>query len=201
MPFTNSYEYWIKRYKRGDNSGAGSYHHLAQFKGDIINEFVSKNNVKTVIELGFGDGNQLKYFQIPSYIGFEISDIVIARCREQFKKDASKQFMHMQDISDQKANMVMSLDVVYHLIEDDVYHDYMKQLFDLSNQYVVIYAFDSDEPGNYAPHVKPRKFTPWIRKNRPDFKLIKHIPNRYPFDEGNLNETSFADFYIFERTA
>ena len=47
--FTNSQEYWRNRYKRGGNSGAGSYNNLAEFKGEIINEFVSKNNVKTVI--------------------------------------------------------------------------------------------------------------------------------------------------------
>ncbi|MGB3152863.1 MAG: hypothetical protein WBB27_19565, partial [Maribacter sp.] len=67
--FTNSREYWADRYQKGGNSGAGSYNKLAEFKGEIINDFVSKNNIKTVIELGFGDGNQLEYFQFPSYIG------------------------------------------------------------------------------------------------------------------------------------
>lgn len=197
--FSNSQEYWINRYKKGGNSGAGSYNNLAEFKGEIINEFVSKNYIKTVIELGFGDGNQLEYFQFESYIGFDISNIVIQKCRQKFKNDVSKQFMHMDIISNQKADMVMSLDVIYHLIEDEVYNNYMSHLFDLSNKYVIIYAIDSDESNNYRAHVKPRKFTSWIDANRLEFKLIIHIPNRYPFDKKNPDTTSFADFYIYER--
>lgn len=197
--FTNSEEYWINRYEKGGNSGAGSYNNLAEFKGEIINEFVSKNKIKTVIELGFGDGNQLAYFQFPSYIGFDISNTVIQKCRQKFKGDTSKKFMHMNEISNQKADMVMSLDVIYHLIEDEVYTNYMKHLFNLSIQYVIIYAFDSDKHDNYAPHVKPRKFTDWIDSNILDFKLVEHLPNKFPFDKDNPKGTSFADFYIYQK--
>jgi hypothetical protein len=197
--FTNSKDYWIDRYAKGGDSGAGSYNNLAKFKGDVINEFVLKNKIKSVIELGFGDGNQLKYFQFPFYTGFDISDTVIQKCRHQFKNDTNKKFMHMSDISNQKADMVMSLDVIYHLIEDETYRNYMTHLFDLSKRYVIIYAFDNEESKNYAPHVKPRKFTKWININRPDYKLIEHIPNKYPFDEEKPKSTSFADFYIYER--
>ncbi len=197
--FVNSQDYWKTRYKKGGNSGAGSYNKLARFKGDVINEFVVKNNIQTVIELGSGDGNQLEYFQFPSYLGFDISDTVIQKCREKFKGDTSKQFMHMSEISNQKADMVMSLDVIYHLIEDEVYNVYMNHLFGLATKYVVIYAFDNDGSGNYDPHVKPRKFTRWIASNKPEFKLIEHIPNKYPFDKNKPKTTSFADFYLFEK--
>ena len=197
--FTNSKDYWMNRYEQGGNSGAGSYNNLAEFKCEIINEFVSSTNLETVIELGFGDGNQLEYFQFKSYTGFDISNAVIEKCREKFKNDTSKHFMHMDSITNQKAEMVMSLDVIYHLIEDEVYNSYMNNLFDLSNRYVIIYALDSDDSDNYQAHVKPRKFTSWIDANRLEFKLIKHIPNRYPFDKKKPKSTSFADFYIFEK--
>ena len=123
--FTNSRDYWIKRYEKGGNSGAGSYNNLAEFKSDIINKFVSKTNIETVIELGCGDGNQLEYFQFKSYTGFDISNVAIKKCREKFENDTSKNFMHMDEITNQKAEMVMSLDVIYHLIEDEVYNSYM----------------------------------------------------------------------------
>ena len=197
--FINSQDYWKTRYEKGGNSGAGSYNKLAQFKGEIINGFVLKNGIKTVIELGFGDGNQLEYFQFPSYIGFDISDTVIQKCRKKFKADASKQFMHNSEISDQKADLVMSLDVIYHLIEDEVYNEYMNNLFEMSSKYVIIYAFDSDDSGSFDTHVKPRKFTRWIDSNKPGFKLIEHIPNRYPFDKNRPTKTSFADFYMYEK--
>ncbi len=199
--FVNSRDYWKIRYEKGGNSGAGSYNKLAKFKGEVINEFVLKNGIKTVIELGFGDGNQLEYFEFPSYIGFDISDTVIQKCREKFKADASKKFMHNSEISDQKADLVMSLDVIYHLIEDEVYNEYMNHLFEMSSKYVIIYAFDSDESDGFAPHVKPRKFTRWVESNKPGFKLIEHIPNRYPFDKNRPTKTSFADFYMYEKIA
>jgi hypothetical protein len=37
-----------------------------------------------------------------------------------------------------------------------------------------------------------------VEENAKNFKLIKHIPNKYPFD-GNGERTSLADFYIFEK--
>ena len=198
--FTNSQDYWINRYKNGGNSGAGSYNNLAEFKGEIINEFLSKKKIQTVIELGCGHGNQLEYFRFPSYIGLDISDFIIEKCRAKFNQDESKQFFHLNEISNQRADVLLSLDVIYHLIEDKTYHHYMNRLFDLSNQYVIIYAIDdNDESGNYAPHVKPRKFTYWIKKNKPEFKLTEHIPNKYPFVKGKEETTSFADFYIYER--
>ena len=41
----NSKEYWEKRYLSKNNSGAGSYGHLAEFKSEIINEFLDKHNI------------------------------------------------------------------------------------------------------------------------------------------------------------
>src|SRR5680860_621290 len=76
----SSGSYWEKRYKRGGNSGAGSYGRLAQFKADIINKFVKDQSIKTVLEMGSGDGNQLELFNLPHYIGFDISKTSIVHC-------------------------------------------------------------------------------------------------------------------------
>ena len=197
--FTTSEEFWINRYKRGENSGAGSYNNLAEFKADVINEFVSDNSIESIIELGCGDGNQIKYFKFPSYIGFDISPIAIEKCKEEFKMDKSKHFFHMNQISNHKADLVFSLDVIYHLIEDETYHQYMNQLFDLTNLYVIIYACDIKDTHKYAPHIKTRKFTDWVINNKQDFQLVEHIPNKYPLEEGKGSTTSFSDFYIYKR--
>jgi len=37
----NSKKYWNDRYVKGQTSGAGSYNQLAQFKANVINDFVS----------------------------------------------------------------------------------------------------------------------------------------------------------------
>jgi len=198
--FTNSEEYWIQRYKNGGNSGAGSYNKLAAFKGEVINEFVSKQKIETVIELGCGDGNQLEYFKFPSYIGFDISPLIVSKCRDRFMQDEHKQFLLLNEISDQRAELLLSLDVIYHLIEDDVYHSYMNQLFDRAISYVIIYSFDEDSH-DFAPHIRARKFTKWIEENKPDFQLIKHIPNRYPSEKDKEETTSFSDFYFYQKSS
>ena len=43
----------------GGNSGAGSYNQIGVFKAEIVNNFVKANGVRTVVEFGFGDGQQL----------------------------------------------------------------------------------------------------------------------------------------------
>jgi hypothetical protein len=195
--FTTSGEYWENRYKSEGNSGAGSYNILAEFKAEIINKFVKERNIETVIEFGSGDGNQLKYFNFKSYIGFDVSQTAIFKCQNLYKSDSSKRFKFLNTYNKEKADMALSLDVIFHLIEDPAYFDYMEKLFFSSSKYVIIYSSNFDENDNFAPHVKHRKFTNWIEENAPNFKLIEHIPNKYPFN-GNNDISSYADFYIFQ---
>jgi len=199
-PFETSSKYWEDRYNVGGNSGAGSYNNLAEFKGEIINSFVSENNIDSVIEFGCGDGNQLRYFSFNSYIGYDVSSKAITLCSDIFKNDGSKQFIKLIDYKPIKADLTLSLDVIYHLIEDDVFHDYMSKLFDSSKRFVIIYSSNGDIPenNNIADHVKDRQFTNWIEQKRPNFKLLKYIPNKYPYN-GDGTKTSIADFYIFEK--
>jgi len=196
--FSTSRKYWDDRYKSGGNSGAGSYNRFAEFKAEVINKFVKDNSVKSVIEYGCGDGNQLKYFQFNKYTGFDVSPTAIALCRDTFKNDRSKNFKVIGDYKNESADVTMSLDVIYHLVEDSVFRDYMKLLFSSSGQYVIVYASNKDEVPETGVHVRHRKFTNWVDKHALEFKLISHIPNKYPWN-GNEFETSFADFYIYQR--
>ena len=197
--FTTSDQYWKDRYEKGGNSGAGSYSNLAEFKAEVLNDFVEKHGINSVIELGSGDGNQLKYFQFPKYIGFDISQLVIDKCRENYQNDSSKQFLHMDDLKDQMADLTMSLDVIYHLVEDEVFADYLNKLFDHSNKYVIIYSSNEEPKGEFAPHVRPRKFTDWVEKNISNYELLDFIPNKFPFEKNKEQSTSFADFYIYKK--
>lgn len=198
----SSKEYWNKRYIRGGTSGAGSYNKLAQFKADVINDFVEKNQINSLIDYGVGDGNLLKLINTEKiiYTGIDVSEFIINKCKEIFKNDNTKKFIHTNNINkDLKADLVLSCDVIYHLIEDNVYKEYMNNLFSMSNKYVIIYAKDEDI--NHAVHVRFRKFSNYIESNFSDWKLIKHIPNKYPqlkLGENN-DKTSSSDFYIYKK--
>jgi len=192
--------YWEDRYAADGNSGAGSYGIFASFKADILNDFVNTHDVKTVIEFGCGDGNQLGLVKYPVYTGFDVSSSVVSRCSELYKSDTTKSFRLLGDYNGDKAELVLSLDVIYHLVEDSVFEDYMRRLFSTSDRYVIIYSSDTDlNQGYEGTYIKHRKFTKWVKKNFKDWKLVKHIPNKYPY-QGDYRTGSFADFFIYEKS-
>lgn len=195
----DSASYWQNRYQEGGNSGPGSYGILARYKAEIINDFVSRNSVISVIEFGCGDGNQLALASYPSYTGFDISDDAIALCCSRFKSDSTKIFRHMQEYGSETADLVLSLDVVYHLVEDEIYAEYMARLFAAACKYVIVYSSNFDQK-DYMPssHVRHRCFTKWVRINEPNWQLTRHIPNSFPYVD-NLNQGSLADFFVFSR--
>ena len=188
-PFKDSATYWENRYRKNGNSGNGSYGIKAEYKAAIINGFVAERNIATVIELGCGDGNQLMQFHFKDYIGFDVSPTAIGKCENIFKEDGSKKFFLYEPekmATKFNAELTLSLDVIYHLIEDDVFEMYMNNLFAMAHKYVIIYAWDVEEATKY--HVRHRKFTAWIEKNISGFQLIKSI-----YKEG------FSDFFIYEK--
>jgi hypothetical protein len=195
----DSKAYWEMRYGSEGNSGVGSYGKFATFKANVINRFVAEHAVNSVIEFGSGDGNQLKLAEYPHYIGFDVSESAVAACLRLFRDDRGKDFRLMQEYKGEKADLALSLDVIYHLVEDPVYEDYMATLFNASDRYVIIYSSDRDANRAHAdPHIRHRKFSEWIGTNAPGWQMIGHVPNLYPYG-GDHREGSFADFYFYER--
>jgi len=199
--FRSSEDFWVRRYRYGGNSGAGSYDRLAAFKAEVINGFVTEHAINSVIEYGCGDGNQLLLANYPRYTGFDVSPDAIAHCRKLFAGDPARQFHMMDEYRGERAELTLSLDVIYHLVEDVVFEAYMQRLFDSATRYVIIYSSNHDEAADpRAPHVRHRNFTRRVDALQQGWLLERHIPNRYPFNPQD-RYTSFADFYIYRRQA
>lgn len=197
--FPGSAAYWEKRYSAGGNSGVGSYALFAEFKADVLNRFVDTHHVQSIVEFGCGDGNQLRLAKYPSYVGLDVSNTAIALCQELFKSDQHKSFRLMNEYNGENADLTLSLDVIYHLVEDNVFEYYMRTLFAASSRYVIIYASDyDDDRGSEGAHVRHRKFTRWVEENLPNWNLVEHLPNRYPYS-GDYRKGSFAEFFIYEK--
>lgn len=203
--FQGSRNYWETRYMKRETSGRGSYGKLAVFKANTINDFVANHNIESVIEFGVGDGSQLSLFTFKRYIGLDISTTAIQMCIEKFEHDKDKSFF----LYDNKCfhdnagifqhEAALSLDVIYHLVEDDVFETYMQHLFICATRYVIIYS-SNIELRQSTPHVKHRKFTDWITQNALEWKLLHIVENIHPPDgEQNISEGSLANFYIFEK--
>lgn len=204
VTFRDSTSYWEQRYAGGGNSGAGSYGCLAAFKARTLNNFVRQHAIATVVEFGCGDGNQLSLADYPNYVGIDVSAAAIQSCRRRFAGDPTKRFLLHEEFAENEvsraADLALSLDVVYHLVEDQVFRGYMSQLFDAARRFAIIYSsnFDALPP---VPHVRHRQFTTWIERHRPHWNLVQQIPNEFPFDPRHPNESSFADFFVFARNA
>jgi len=203
----NSKRYWERRYANGGSSGAGSYGRLAQYKAEFLNSFARERNVSSVIEFGSGDGAQLGLFEFKHYIGLDVSVTSIKRCIQQYADDESKSF-YLYDAELTKdshhlftAELALSLDVIYHLVEDTVFEAYMRALFTAAESYVIIYSSNTSENTPIqAEHVRHRRFTDWVDEHEKDWMLIDHAVNKYSLKTNEIEE-SFADFYVYSRTS
>jgi hypothetical protein len=202
LAFPGSAPFWESVYRKGDDSGPGSYGRLAEFKAEVLNEFVRSKNVRTVIEFGCGDGAQLKLAMYPEYVGVDVAPSSIARCSALFARDSTKRFYVADAIPKNRAtfDLAMSLDVIFHLVEDSVFDRYMRGLFSFSERYVVVYASNYNALTEGA-HMRHRKFTDWIAKNAREWQPAGFVANRFPFDPERPDITSHSDFHFFSRHA
>jgi SAM-dependent methyltransferase len=192
-------DYWDARYAAGGNSGTGSYGDLAAFKANVLNDFVVEHHINSAIEFGCGDGNQLSLSKYPDYLGFDVSPRAVKRCQDLFREDASKRFVVYDDryVNAEKADLALSLDVIYHLVEDRIYVRHMSDLFDAATRFVIIYS-DNEESPRDALHVRHRRFGNWIEQNQPGWRLVRHIPNKFPH-QPDTQLGSWADFWIYRK--
>jgi SAM-dependent methyltransferase len=196
--FRDSASYWEKRYQKGRTSGVGSYGRLAEFKAEVLNDFVERDGVQSVIEFGCGDGTQLALARYPRYVGVDVAQGSIAICEQRSAGDTNKSFYLTSKLPTDlgKFDLALSLDVVYHLVEDAVFDTYMRSLFAHAGRFVIIYSSNKVELSG-VPHVRHRSFTKWIEQHAPQWQQFGNVGNRYPYDPKRPDDTSFADFYFF----
>jgi predicted house-cleaning noncanonical NTP pyrophosphatase (MazG superfamily) len=200
--YQSSKNYWNGRYLNKGNSGAGSYGQLAEFKAREINKFISDKNITGLIDFGCGDGNQISMINVKRYTGLDVAEAAIDICKKKFTTDNSKEFSSIEEFLDdpKKEQLTISLDVIFHLTEEDIFSEYMSMLFNSSEKYCIIYASNEENLETKAPHVKGRNFTKWIDEHKPEWYLKSIIFNEHPYKKIKKNsESSFSDFYIYEK--
>jgi SAM-dependent methyltransferase len=197
LAYAGSARYWERNYAEGATSGNGSYGALAEGKRQFLSELVRERAVSSVIEFGCGDGNQLALAEYPRYVGLDVSRTAIGLCQRRFADDPGKSFFLYDGacFTDRagvfRADLALSLDVLYHLTEDAVFETYLHHLFGAGERLVVIYSTDM-ELDDTAPHVRHRPFTPWVEANCPGWTLAGVTP-------GPNTESARADFFVYER--
>lgn len=194
----NSTKYWQDRYENGGNSGLGSRGELAQYKADFINEFINGFDIESMTEYGCGDGYNLSMINCKRIVGLDVSSVAIEKCKELMPQHTFVNTKATQPFKHEPTDLIVSLDVLYHLIEDNVYEHYMTQLVHCNSKYIIIYAPTYDEVKNnkFSIHVKPRDFTKHSMLNQ-YYTLIKTEQNKFK----SLDHTtgSFSDWFIYLR--
>ena len=195
----NSGNFWEKNYSEGGNSGTGSYNKLAEFKAEIVRTILKEHSIKTIIEIGCGDGNQLSLIDYEDYTGVYVSKTIIEKNKIKFKDKTNFKFFNTDQrdmYSNKKYDMSISMDVIFHLLEQDTFENYMNDLFNFSKKLVVIYSSNHEEYTKW-PEYRHRNFTKFVADNFSSWELIKYIPNKYPYIIGKEDTTSCSDFYIY----
>ena len=170
--FGGSRAYWERRYKLGGDSGTGSYGKASRYKAEVLNTFVAKHGISSIIEFGCVDGHQIYLAKYPSYLGVDVSADALERCRKIFSRDSQKSFITLDEYNRQSADLALSLDVIYHLVEDEVYWQYLAVLFSSAKRFVVIYSTSADQPSDQLPHVRHRPVEKDIAARFPEFNRM-----------------------------
>lgn len=197
--FKGTTEYWESRYAKGGTSGAGSYGRQAEWKAEIVNGWVAELGVSSVVDLGCGDGNQLALADYPRYLGLDPSATAVRRCIERFRGDATKSFLQYgsDTLADPagwlRGDLALSMEVIFHLIEDEVFDDYMNRLFDSAERYVVICSNNTDDD-EQVPHERHRDFTRWVERERPQWVLDRRLDPPEGLDV-------MSSFFLYKRDA
>jgi hypothetical protein len=169
-----------------------------------VNAIIDRHAINSAIEFGCGDGNQLAMIHYPSYIGLDISPTAVAVCSRKFAADGTKAFRVYDPATfnpeepGNRAHLGVSMDVLFHLVEEDVFLTYLKHLFAASDQYVVIYARDVDGPQYF--HERNRSFTSRLSEVAPGWRLVEKMAS--PFHQEARDQAAsenVADFFFFEK--
>ena len=169
----NGKEYWENRYKDAGTSGLGSYGTEASFKAHYINNVIKKYTIKDINDFGCGDSNQIKMIKgFERYTGYDVSPTAIEKCKKNLPNQSHYNFIN--DVNHFiPTDLTLSLDVVYHLVELEIFEEYIHNLFKYSKKYVLIYSTNRKmEVNEEEDHLKSRIFTEYIEKHLPNATLL-----------------------------
>ena len=156
--------YWERRYATGGHSGAGSRGREAQLKGRLLSAVLRRHAVRSLLDLGCGDGMVASLLTPPErYVGYDPSPTAVARCRARMP---ARTFTTV--LPTERFDAICSIDVLFHLVEDADYRAYLAALFG-AQRLVIVYSTDELTPGR--PHVRHRH---WLADVPAGWTLAEH---------------------------
>lgn len=197
-------KYWDQRYRNLGGSGSGSRGRLAAFKAHTVNLLATKHGAKTCVDLGCGDGFLRQFYLFDKYVGVDTSFEAVKMCSGIYSQD---DYVHLtldtqEYVSRLRMDMVLSMDVTFHILNDDPYRRYLDLLCAVG-RIVVLYApnrthqYMLNELGSIAPHCYFRPTA--LDLHDRGLQLIESIRCPWPAERYGPEHGSHSNFYIFGR--
>jgi SAM-dependent methyltransferase len=171
--------YWEQRYADGRDSGEGSQGDNAIRKAELVNGVVDRLQIGSIVDFGTGDGNVLEHItEKVTYLGVDITPtalkkLVTGHLSRFFIYDPLTSLNEDQNpLLYLRADLSLSMDVIFHLVEDRYYRHYLDNLFRTARKAVLIWGTDYDG-GITARHVHRRSFTKDIAQLYPEWTLAQ----------------------------
>lgn len=189
--------YWENRYRQGGNSGKGSRGKHREWKWSILNKYIP--NIDNVIDVGCGDIAFMEGRDIKNYTGIDISQTMVDR-----NIKLKPEWNFILSSADVKINglngdVAFCHDMLFHIMDDDVYDKILLNLIDYSNEYISIFTwhknplrkwFRSIEHDSYEAY---RDFTKYISLfENVGFELIANCKSE---------TDKFGSMYIFRKVS
>ena len=143
-----------------------------------MNAFVAEHEIQSVAEFGCGDGAQLSLADYPSYLGLDVSEHALSLCRARFASDSSKSFaLYRPDVA-VRAELSLSLEVIFQLVEDDVFEAYMNDLFQAAERFVAICSTNHEQLSAF-PFIRNRRYSTWVADNFSQWTLFQKVDAQF----------------------
>ncbi|WP_141504271.1 class I SAM-dependent methyltransferase [Paenibacillus luteus] len=190
--------YWENNYAKGGTSGSGSYGVLADFKAEIINDFIEEHSIQKVIEFGCGDGNQISLMKYGQYLGLDVANSSIDICAQRFAGDLTKSFLpynprHFVNHGFLSSELVVCLDVLYHITDNNDFRKTLDDIFSCQASYVILYTriTGANEP-NVVPTIQDRDIMQHLEAYT-DYQMLSILEQKH-------KELSSASFIILKKS-
>ena len=118
-------------------------------------------------------------YNFKNYFGLDVSQTSIKLCKEQYAGDSSKSFMLYDPAffarvgNFVKSDVTLSSEVLFHLVEEDVFHKYLNDLFSMAKKAVIIISTDHSDNTNCPRHIKHRVFSDYVSKTFTEWEKVK----------------------------
>lgn len=181
-------DYWEQRWRAGRGAGDGSVGEAGERKTRWLSAFFGEHAVESVIDWGCGDGRVFHVLDAADgvdYMGIDVSPTAIDRCIGRWPDGWFLLLGAVCESPPRGWDCAVSIDVVYHLVDDAEYAEHLRLLFGSATRFVVAHATNLDEPGD-APHMRHRP----IVNDAPDGWTLIEQPD----------DPSVPGFYAWRKT-